>query len=162
MVVILMGVTGAGKTTVGRLLAARLGWDFFDADDFHPASNIEKIRAGQALNDHDRTPWLASLREAISEWRAMKRNVVLACSALKESYRNLLATGPEVVFVYLKGEKDLIAGRLRARAGHFATEQILSAQFADLEEPADALTVRVAEAPEAIVAEIRRRLAERV
>ena len=158
MIVIVMGVTGAGKTTVGRLLAAQLGWEFADADTFHPAPNVQKIRSGQALDDDDRAPWLSSLRKAIAEWIAKKCHVVLACSALKESYRRILAVGPEVIFVYLKGNKDLIGKRIRTRVGHFAKEEILSAQFADLEEPMTAITVTVDRAPDAVVAEIRRQL----
>jgi gluconokinase len=158
MIVIVMGVVGAGKTTVGRLLAEQLGWRFADADDFHPPSNVEKIRQGISLNDDDRKPWLDSLRTAITQWIAEHRNVVLACSALKRSYRRELAVGPEVRFVYLKGSAQLIADRLRARQGHFAGEQILASQFADLEEPEAALTVEIASPPQQIVAEIRKKL----
>jgi gluconokinase len=158
MIVIVMGVVGAGKTTVGRLLAEQLGWQFADADDFHPASNVEKIRHGISLNDDDRQPWLASLRNAITAWIAQHRNVVLACSALKRSYRQELVVGPEVRFVYLKGSADLIADRLRARHGHFAGEQILASQFADLEEPNEAVTVEIDSTPNQIVAEIRKKL----
>ncbi len=158
MIVIVMGVVGAGKTTVGRLLAEQLGWEFADADDFHPPSNVEKIRQGISLNDDDRKPWLESLRKAITSWIAQPRNVVLACSALKRSYREELSVGPEVRFVYLKGTSELIAERLRARQGHFAGEQILAGQFADLEEPEAALTVGIASTPEQIVAEIRKKL----
>jgi len=158
MIVILMGVVGAGKTTVGRLLAEQLGWQFADADDFHPPSNVEKIRSGISLNDDDRKPWLDSLRTAITAWVAAHRNVVLACSALKRSYRQELAVGPEVRFVYLKGSADLIAERLRSRQGHFADEQILAGQFADLEEPDAAVTVEIASTPQQIVAEIRKKL----
>jgi len=158
MIVIVMGVVGAGKTTVGRLLAEQLGWQFADADDFHPASNVEKIRHGTSLNDDDRQPWLASLRNAITAWIAQHRNVVLACSALKRSYRQELVVGSEVRFVYLKGSADLIADRLRARHGHFAGEQILASQFADLEEPNEAVTVEIDSTPNQIVAEIRKKL----
>jgi gluconokinase len=158
MIVIVMGVVGAGKTTVGRLLATQSGWEFADADDFHPAANVEKIRHGIALSDDDRRPWLERLRVAIADWIADKRNVVLACSALKRSYRQELQVGPEVRFVYLKGGADLIAQRLRSRQGHFANEQILASQFADLEEPEEAVTVEIGTTPQRIVDEIRDKL----
>jgi len=158
MIVIVMGVVGAGKTTVGRLLAEQSGWEFADADDFHPPSNVEKIRQGISLNDDDRKPWLDSLRTAIIAWIDEHRYVVLACSALKRSYRQELAVGPEVRFVYLKGGAALIADRLRARHGHFAGEQILASQFADLEEPQEAVVVEIAAPPQQIVAEIRKKL----
>jgi gluconokinase len=158
MIVIVMGVTGAGKTTVGRLLASQLGWEFADADDFHPAANVEKIRRGTPLSDDDRQPWLARLRTAIEQWIGERKNVVLACSALKRTYRQQLDAGPEVRFVYLKGSSQLIAERLRAREGHFAGEKILASQFADLEEPQAAVTVEIASTPQQIVAEIRKRL----
>jgi gluconokinase len=160
MIVIVMGVTGAGKTTVGSLLASQLSWKFADADEFHPASNIEKMRRGIPLNDDDRLPWLTRLREEIDRWIADGSNVVLACSALKRSYRRRLDAGPEVRFVYLKGSAELIRERLRARHGHFADEHILAGQFADLEEPdsEDAITVDVSAAPSLIVAEIRQAL----
>jgi gluconokinase len=158
MIVIVMGVVGAGKTTVGRLLAEQSGWEFADADDFHPPSNVEKIRHGISLNDDDRKPWLDILRKAIIAWIADHRNVVLACSALKRSYRQELGVGPDVRFVYLKGSAALIADRLRARQGHFAGEQILASQFADLEEPQEAVAVEIASPPEQIVAEIRKKL----
>jgi gluconokinase len=158
MILIVMGVVGAGKTVVGRLLAAQLGWEFADADDYHPGTNVEKIRHGIPLNDEDRRPWLKRLRAAITDWSLRGRNGVLACSALKRSYRDELTIGPEVHFVYLKGNADLIAQRLRARQRHFAGDQILASQFADLEEPETAVTVDIALPPEQIVAEIRERL----
>lgn len=158
MIVIVMGVTGAGKTTIGRLLAEQSGWEFADADDFHPPANVEKIRRGIALNDDDRRPWLDRLREAIAAWIAEGKNVVLACSALKRSYRRELAVGPDVRFVYLKGSAELIAERLRSRHGHFAGESILAGQFADLEEPKEAIAVDISQRPEEIVAEIRARV----
>jgi gluconokinase len=158
MIVIVMGVTGAGKTTIGQLLAQQLNWQFADADDFHPAANVEKMRHGIALTDDDRRPWLESLHAAIAKWIGEGKNVVLACSALKRAYRDELEAGPEVRFVYLKGSAALIAQRLRARHGHFAGEQILAGQFADLEEPQDAVTVEIGPAPQQIVAEIRENL----
>ena len=155
MIVIVMGVVGAGKTTIGQLLAQQLSWAFVDADEFHPLANVEKIRQGIGLSDQDRAPWLESLHQAIVQWIAAKRNVVLACSALKRSYRLELAVGPEVKFVYLKGSAGLIRERLRSRHGHFASEQILASQFSDLQEPNQALTIDISATPEEIVAEIR-------
>jgi len=157
MVLVLMGVVGSGKTTVGKLLAHELGWQFADADDFHPPANIEKIHRRIPLDDRDRAPWLSAIHKAIEQWNRAHKNVVLACSALKQSYRTELRVGP-VQFAYLKGSPDLILGRLRSRRGHFASESILASQFADLEEPEDALTVPVDQTPEAIVTEIKARL----
>jgi len=159
MIVILMGVVGAGKTTIGRMLAEELHWQFADADDYHPAVNIEKIRCGIPLTDQDREPWLLGLQEAITDWIAANRNVVLACSALKESYRRELAVGPKVKFVFLQGSGTLISERLHSRHGHFAGEQILASQLADLEEPRDALRVSISSTPDTIVREIRNGLA---
>jgi gluconokinase len=158
MIVIVMGVVGSGKTTVGRLLAEGMGWQFADADDFHSPANITKIRRGIALSDSDREPWLDRLREYLLECQSQRLNVVLACSALRSSYRDKLRITPKVRFVYLKGNADLIAQRLRSRQGHFADEQILASQFAALEEPEQAITVDVAKTPAGIVTEIRKRL----
>ncbi len=158
MVVIVMGVVGSGKTTIGHLLARQLGWQFADADDFHPQANIEKIRSGIPLNDDDRQPWLERLRATINKWVSTRHDAVLACSALKFRYRQMLDAGPEVRFVYLKGTPALIATRLRAREGHFAGEAILASQFADLEEPQHALTVDISRTPPEIVAEIQQKL----
>jgi gluconokinase len=153
VILIVMGVVGAGKTTVGNLLARRLGWQFADADDFHPAANVEKIRNGIPLDDSDRAPWLAALRDAIVRWNVERRNAVLACSALKRKYRDELRVDG-VRFVYLKGDYELIHGRLRDRRGHFASDSILRSQFEDLEKPEDAITVEVDKTPDAIVSEI--------
>ena len=158
MIVVVMGVTGAGKTTVGNLLARQLGWESADADSFHSPANVEKIRRGIPLDDADRAPWLAALRQAIEGWVAAHKNVVLACSALKKSYRDELSVSDEVKFVYLKGSYDLIYQRLRGRHGHFASAKILASQFADLEEPDDAFTVDIDQSPEQIVAAIRQGL----
>jgi gluconokinase len=153
-----MGPAGSGKTTVGELLAAQLGWQFSDGDNFHSPANIERISHGIPLTDDDRLPWLDSIREAISQWLAQEKNVVLACSALKCSYRERLLVSPYVKLVYLKGSYELLRQRLHARKGHYATEQILTSQFADLEEPTDALIVDVAPSPQAIAAEIQTKL----
>lgn len=158
MIVLVMGVVGSGKTTVGQLLAEQLAWEFVDADSFHPAANVEKIRHGVPLTDDDRRPWLQALREAITGWLSEGRNVVLACSALKRAYRRELEVGPDVRFVYLKGSANLIAQRLRLRQGHFADDKILASQFADLEEPDDAVTVDIAAPPQQIVAEVQNKL----
>jgi len=159
VIVIIMGTTGAGKTTIGTILATQLDWQFADADTFHPPANIEKMSHGIPLTDADRAPWLEAMRKAILEWIAAGKNVVLACSALKRAYRDELQPSPEVKIVYLKGDYALFAERIRHRHGHFAGEQILAGQFADLEEPDDAITVDAAKSSDEIVAEIRRRLA---
>ncbi len=153
-----MGTAGSGKTTVGKLLAAQLKWEFADADNFHSPANIEKMSHGIPLHDEDRIPWLHSLRDAIQQWDEQHRNVVLACSALKRSYRELLQINSNVKLVYLKGSFELFRERLRARKGHYAGEQILAGQFADLEEPTDAITIDASKSPEQIVAEIRQQL----
>jgi gluconokinase len=158
MIVVVMGVTGSGKTTEAELLAQRLGWEFADADDFHSAANKAKMHQGIPLTDADRIPWLESMHARLLQLTAEKRNAVLACSALKESYRDLLLRGVEARLVYLKGSYDLIRQRLQARHGHFADEHILAAQFADLEEPTGAIVVDIAPPPEAIVDEICRQL----
>lgn len=154
----MMGVTGSGKTTIGELLAARMDWEFVDADQFHPAGNVQKMARGIALTDADREPWLAALRDAITRWLADAKNVVLACSALKQSYREKLDIGGEVRLVFLKGSYELIASRLRDRHGHFATEAILADQFAKLEEPHDAIVVDIQQSPRKIVSEVLKRL----
>jgi len=153
-----MGPAGSGKTTVGELLAGQLGWEFADGDNFHSPANIEKMARGVPLDDNDRIPWLDAIREAMEQWNAQRRNVVLACSALKKSYRERLQINSTAKLVYLKGAYDLLRERLHARKGHYATEQILTSQFADLEEPADAITMDVARSPKEIVLEIRRQL----
>lgn len=158
MIVIVMGVVGAGKTTIGRLLASELGWQFADGDDFHPRANVEKIRNGIPLTDDDRHPWLVRLRSQIEAWISGGKSGVLACSALKRSYRQELEVSPQVRFVFLKGSPELIAERLQSRHGHFADAQILASQFEDLEEPTDAVTVDISGSPLQIVAEIRRKL----
>jgi gluconokinase len=158
MIVVVMGVTGSGKTTAGMLLAKRLDWEFADADDFHSAANKEKMHQGIPLTDADRIPWLEAMHARLLQLAAEKRNAVLACSALKQSYRELLLRGIDARLVYLKGSYDLIRQRLQARKGHFADEHILAGQFADLEEPTDAIVVDITPPLEAIVEEICRRL----
>jgi len=159
MVVILMGVSGAGKTTVGRMLASELGWNFRDGDDLHPAANRDKMNSGVALNDADRRPWLAAIRAMIDEYLAREQSAVVACSALKRSYREMLAADPaRVRFVWLDGSRELIASRIAARRGHFMPPELLASQFADLEAPADAIRIDVALPPAEIVAAIRREL----
>jgi gluconokinase len=158
VIILVTGVLGAGKTTIGSLLARQLGWEFVDADSFHPASNIEKMRRGIPLSDADRQPWLKAIHDTILGWQLEKRSVVLACSALKRSYREELLISPDVQLVYLKGGFEMIASRLHSRQGHFATEQLLASQFATLEEPSAALTVDANQSPEHIVAELRRQL----
>jgi gluconokinase len=159
MVIVLMGVAGSGKTTVGEALAASLGWTFEDADTHHPAANREKMRAGIPLTEDDRRPWLEALAALIRGWRERGENAVLACSALSRRSRAILGVAaPDVALVHLRGSQDLIAERLRHRAGHFFSPSLLDSQFAALEEPDDAVVVSVEPPPADIVAEIRHRL----
>lgn len=155
-----MGPAGSGKTTIGKLLAARLSWEFADGDDFHPPANIEKMSRGVPLTDEDRLPWLQSIRDAMQQWLAQRRNVVVACSVLKRSYRDLLSvhSAGDIKLVYLKGAYDLLLERLHSRKGHYMKEQMLVSQLADLEEPTDAITIDVSKSPEQIVSEIRKQL----
>lgn len=152
---LIMGVSGSGKTKIGKALAERLGWDFLDADDFHPAANIAKMAAGIPLDDTDRAPWLAVLHDKLLSTLQAGRHPVLACSALKEIYRKQLLDGNDgVALVYLKGSYELIYKRLCERAGHYMKPEMLQSQFADLEEPTSALVAEIQHPPEQIVREI--------
>ena len=153
-----MGVAGSGKTTVGQLLSQQLEWPFVDADDYHPKANIEKMRAGIPLTDADRAPWLEALRVLIARWVASGQGGVLACSALKQVYREKLVVGPEVRVVYLDGSREVLYQRLQSRVGHFMTSQMLESQLGTLEPPEDAITVDVDKSPQEIVSEIRDKL----
>lgn len=159
MVVIVMGVSGAGKTTVGRALAASLGWRFVDADDLHPQSNIAKMAAGVPLTDEDRWPWLWMLSGLIGAALKQGDDVVLACSALKASYRQVLAVDPaRVRWVYLDAPREVLAKRLSQRHGHFMPPSLLDSQLATLELPEDALRVDVTPPPDVVVKRIREAL----
>ena len=165
MIVVLMGVCGCGKTAVGRALAQALDWSFLDADDFHPLGNVAKMAAGTPLTDDDRWPWLHAIAAAIDAARAGGQSAVVACSALKRAYRDILVgSRPDVVLVYLQGSHDLLARRAAARTGHFMPPALLDSQFATLEEPAPeerAIVVSVDAAPEAIVDAVITQLRER-
>ncbi len=136
LIPIFMGVSGAGKSTVGAAVAAALGWPFYEGDDFHPAANVAKMAAGTPLTDADRRPWLARLHDLIADHLARGEPAVMACSALKRSYREQLRAGNDgLVFVYLRGDRERIGRRLARRRGHYMPAALLDSQFADLEEP---------------------------
>jgi gluconokinase len=159
MVLILMGVTGSGKTTVGQDLATALGWEFHDGDDLHSEANKRKMHRGVALTDEDRGPWLSAIRTLIQTMLSAGRNGVVACSALKQSYRDVLIVDPaSVKVVYLQASPQVIAERLRNRVGHFMNPGLLQSQFDTLEEPRDAIVVDATFAPDAIVKNIGARL----
>ena len=161
MIVIIFGVSGAGKTTVGKLLARELGWSFIEADDFHPVANIEKMRSGHALTDKDRWPWLEQLRQQIERSLSTGENAVLACSALKRAYRDRLRVSDEIKFVFLRGDYALVEKQLRSRHGHFMNAALLQSQFDDLEEPQpdeNVLTIELGRTPEEIVERVKAKL----
>jgi len=158
VIVLLMGVSGAGKTTVGTMLASQLGWEFADADDYHPAANVEKMRNGIPLTDADREPWLESLRSLIAAWIAAGKSAILACSALKQAYRDRLMVGASVRVVYLKADRELLRERLLLRRGHYMKEGMLESQIATLEEPADAIVLDARSSVEDIVRAIQMRV----
>ena len=159
MVIVLMGVAGSGKTTIGRQLAAELGWGFADADQFHPPANVAKMSAGQPLDDTDRAPWLAAIRDYIDRQLAEGHGAVVTCSALKESYRSVLLGDPaQVKLVYLKGSREVLWSRISSRQGHFMKPAMLDSQLATLEEPTQALVVDIDQSPGQILPAIRRGL----
>lgn len=159
MIIILMGVTGCGKTTIGKQLAHELNWRFYDGDDFHPAANVEKMRSGIPLTDADRDPWLAILQNLIRDKLQTNQSAILACSALKQKYRDRLQVDPQNVrIVFLQGDFDTIARRLSARTNHYMDPNLLTSQFEALEEPNDALVVNIAATPEAISSRIKSEL----
>jgi gluconokinase len=159
MIIIVMGVSGSGKSTVGSRLASELDWAFYDADDFHNEANRIKMSQGIPLTDDDRSAWLASLSELIQKSINSATPIILACSALKESYRAILKVNEQVRFVYLKGTFAEIEARLKNRAGHFMPVKLLKSQFETLEEPMDALTVSTTQPLEEITQIIRKGLA---
>ena len=158
MIIILMGVSGSGKTTVGRLLSEELGWKYYEADDYHSRANVEKMRNGIPLDDADRRPWLETLRDLIRNCLERNENAVLACSALKESYREFLLIDERVVLIYLKGDYEIIQKRLGERRGHYMNPNLLDSQFDTLEEPAADVHVDISSSPDEIVKKIRSRL----
>ena len=153
---IVMGVSGSGKSTVGKALAEKLGWDYFDADDFHPQANIAKMAAGIPLDDSDRAPWLAALSDQLFATLKAGRHPVLACSALKESYRKQLLDGKDgVEIIYLKGRYDLLLERMSMREGHFMKPEMLKSQFFTLEEPKNAIILDVSMPLDAMLAQVQ-------
>ncbi len=155
MVIVLIGPMGCGKTTVGKMLAARLGWPFDDADDFHPKENVDKMQAGIALDDHDRQGWLTTLRERINHRKTAGENLILACSALKKNYRDLLGIDQQqVLSVYLKGDFHLLQARIEARNHQFMNKDLLNSQLAAMEEPENGLTLHIGPDPEQLAGEI--------
>ena len=161
-IAIVMGVSASGKTTVGVLLAKRLGWQFLEGDDLHPPANVAKMHGGHPLTDEDRWPWLRAIAAHIDDWRAQGISGVVTCSALKRAYRDIIVGDRrDVRIVYLQGERDLLAQRAAARHGHFMPASLLDSQLATLEEPVadeNPVTVHIGPSPEALVEEIIRRL----
>lgn len=141
MFILVMGVAGSGKTTIGSQLATAIGWPFYDADNFHSPDNVRKMASGVPLTDEDRRPWLQKLHSLISDRNARGENGVLACSALKQSYRTILTTGVDVAVVYLKAEPELVRSRLDSRKGHYMPKQLIESQFLALEEPTEGIVI---------------------
>lgn len=159
MILIVMGPMGCGKTTIGKLLAEKLGWPFYDGDDFHSRKNVEKMRAGIALTDEDRRSWLETLHAHIQGILKQRKNAILACSALKQSYRNILGVNQTTVStVYLKGTYELLSKRIEERKHPYMNKELLKSQLDTLEEPQDGFVVDISPAPEAIVETIIKNL----
>ncbi len=159
MVLILIGPMGCGKSTIGKMVAEKLGWSFYDGDDFHPRENVEKMRAGAPLTDEDRKTWLDILHEHIQRWLAEDRNAILACSALKQAYRDTLGADQDTVkTVYLKGSYELLRKRLEDRIHPYMNKDLLKSQLEAMEEPEDGLTVDISQTPESIVDTIVKQL----
>lgn len=159
MVILIMGVSGVGKTTIGRLLATELGWHYVEADEFHPPENVAKMHAGIPLTDEDRAPWLAALSRELRQRDAAGENVVVACSALKQKYRRELLAGlGEAVVIFLRAPSAVIAERLMQRSGHFMPRSLLESQLETLEPPRNAITLDAQDSPATLVMEIRERL----
>jgi gluconokinase len=159
MIIIVMGVSGSGKTTIGKLLAESLHCEFSDADSFHSPENIEKMRQGIPLNDLDRMPWLVAMQQHIQQWLQANKNAVLACSALKASYRQFLVLDEErVKLVYLKGSFELIQKRLQERQNHFMNKKLLNSQFDTLEEPYDSITADISQPLDVVVQNLSKAL----
>ena len=161
-VIVVMGVSGAGKTEIGRDLAAAIGWPFHDADEYHSPANIAKMHRGEGLTDADRAPWLAKLHDLVTDAVASGQHIVLACSALKQAYRDTIqpdrVSPDEVRYVFLDVPRNVLEERLRTRHGHFAPPALLDSQLATLEKPRDAVQVDGSRSPQEIVAVIRDRL----
>ncbi|MBF0329407.1 MAG: gluconokinase [Nitrospirae bacterium] len=160
MVYVVMGVSGSGKTTVGKMLSDRLDIDFYDADDFHSLSSLDKMKNSIPLKDEDRMPWLLNLARNIRDWNK-GRGAVIACSALKEEYRRMLSGdgNAKVVFIYLEGDKSFISARMKARREHFFQEPLLESQFEALEPPVNAITMKIDAPPSEICDGILNKLA---
>jgi gluconokinase len=159
VIIVVMGVSGSGKSTVGRLLSEELGWQFYEGDDYHPPDNVRKMTQGIALSDADRAVWLGSLARLVSEFVRDGRSAVIACSALKQAYRDaLIGKSTDVRFVYLKGNRDIIRERMDMRQGHYMKAGLLESQFAILEEPCEAVAADIAQPPELIVRMVKRAL----
>ncbi len=159
MVILVMGVSGSGKTTIGEMLSTQLNWPFVDGDSLHSAANVAKMAAGIPLTDDDRAPWLQSIHDVMEGWRTKQKDGIVASSALKEKYRQILLTGPEIKLVYLRGSYDLVYSRMQHRPGHYMKPEMLQSQFAALEEPKDAIVVDIASPAEENVRTIRQQLA---
>jgi gluconokinase len=158
MIILITGVTGSGKSTIGRFLAAQLQWKFYEGDDFHSSVNIEKLKRGAPLDDEDRLPWLTAIRDTIRAAIDRGENAVIACSALKESYRRMLRINAEVVLIHLRATAELIDGRLKHRTGHFMNPALIQSQFETLEQPEAALQIDAGLSPGQIIRLIRDRL----
>ncbi len=154
MVLVVMGVSGCGKTTIGKMLGKKLGWKYYEGDDFHPKENVEKMSSGIPLNDDDRKPWLLALRDIIENHLNDNTGAVVSCSSLKHNYRDILKVNEYVKFVYLKGDYDTILKRMETRKGHYFKPEMLKSQFEALEEPVNVIEENIELEPEQIVSDV--------